>query len=272
MNQQQQQLEDLGFCPSFSCYSSDTQPSATAVAAGRISRQLLQQQQADRFHDDDEFEFSLVIGDDEFSPEDVDNIDSISTGRTVFPLFNRDLLLIDEDCENRKTKLAEEEIDLTTTSLRKLFITEREQSGCSSSSEDESEGDAPAVFCVWRNKNDAGASPLSKCKKSRSTGSGAGSGSGSKRWRIRDLLRRSNSEGKEPMVMFAQKKVEMPKRKLSSGEGLVTAGKLKPSSPSVHEVFYVQQRAKREGVKRRSYLPYRQGLVGFFSNGNGKKA
>ncbi|MFS7956241.1 hypothetical protein Hanom_Chr07g00652251 [Helianthus anomalus] len=268
MNQQQQQLEDLGFCPSFSCYSSDTQPSATAVAAGRISRQLLQQQ-ADRFHDDDEFEFSLVIGDDEFSPEDVDNIDSISTGRTVFPLFNRDLLLIDEDCENRKTKLAEEEIDLTTTSLRKLFITEREQSGCSSS-EDESEGDAPAVLCVWRNKNDAGASPLSKCKKSRSTG--AGSGSGSRRWRIRDLLRRSNSEGKEPMVMFAQKKVEMPKRKLSSGEGLVTAGKSKPSSPSVHEVFYVQQRAKREGVKRRSYLPYRQGLVGFFSNGNGKKS
>ncbi|KAI3808720.1 hypothetical protein L1987_24679 [Smallanthus sonchifolius] len=79
------QIDDLGFCPSFNCYSSDSLASA---AAGRISLQL-QQEHASRFHDvdEEEFEFSLVIGDEVSTPED-----TVSDGRTVFPLFNRDLV------------------------------------------------------------------------------------------------------------------------------------------------------------------------------------
>ncbi|KAI3704788.1 hypothetical protein L1987_75017 [Smallanthus sonchifolius] len=82
---QPEQIDDLGFCPSFKCYSSD---SLSSTAAGRISRQL-QQEHAARFHDvdEEEFEFSLVIGDKVSSPEVTD-----SDGRTVFPLFNRDLI------------------------------------------------------------------------------------------------------------------------------------------------------------------------------------
>ncbi|PQM41744.1 uncharacterized protein Pyn_11453 [Prunus yedoensis var. nudiflora] len=38
---------------------------------------------------------------------------------------------------------------------------------------------------------------------------------------------------------------------------------------SAHEKHYVMNRAKKEEDKRRSYLPYRQGLVGFFTNVNG---
>jgi hypothetical protein len=37
---------------------------------------------------------------------------------------------------------------------------------------------------------------------------------------------------------------------------------------SAHELFYVQNRAWKEGEKRKSYLPYRQDLVGFFANVN----
>ncbi|KAK9071699.1 hypothetical protein SSX86_008128 [Deinandra increscens subsp. villosa] len=237
---QPEQLDDLGFCPSFNCYSSD---SLASTAAGRISCQLLEQHA-----DGEEFEFSL--GDEVVAAEDI-----ASDGRTVFPLFNRELLNqnseVDRETGGGKPKLDEEEIAACSNSLEKLFINEREESASSSSSEaDESEDDAPGVFCVWRhNKMEAaGSSPLRKCKKSSSTGSG------SKRWRIRDLLRRSNSEGKEPI----------PRQKLNSGEA---AGK---SKPSIHEFFYVQQRARREVVKRKSYLPYRQGLVGFFSNVNSK--
>ncbi|KAK9061719.1 hypothetical protein SSX86_018902 [Deinandra increscens subsp. villosa] len=223
------QIDDLGFCPSFSCYSSD---SLASTAAGRISTQLLQEQS---FHDVDgenEFEFSVLLGDEE------------SNGRTDFPLFNRDLAIQEVDREALQGKLADEE-------------------EIASSSSDESDG---GVFCVWRFKTEGGSSPLSKCKKSGSTGSG------SKRWRIRDLLRRSNSEGKEPMVLLTdRKKVEIPKQKRSTGEASsIVAGKSKPKplSPSIHELFYLR-RAKGEGGKRKSYLPYRQGLVGFFSNVNG---
>ncbi|KAD5961117.1 hypothetical protein E3N88_12590 [Mikania micrantha] len=258
---QQSQIDDLAFCPSFNCYSSD---SLASTAAGRISTQL-QQERAAQFHDvdEDEFEFLSVIENELLPPEYIDSDD-----RLVFPLFNRDLLIqneVDREITQiRRGKLVEEET-ACSNSLQKLFINEREESASSSSEAEESDGEAPAVFCVWRHKTDTGASPLSKCKKSSSTGSG------SKRWRIRDLLRRSYSDGKEPMVLLTHKKVEIPKQKLSSGESSIVAGKSKPSSPSLHEFFYVQQRAKREIVKRKSYLPYRQGLVGFFSNVNGNR-
>ncbi|XP_076905160.1 uncharacterized protein LOC143560835 [Bidens hawaiensis] len=246
MHQQQIIIdEDLGFCPSFNCYSSDSHPSATAAA--NISRQLQQQLTGDL--NSDEFEFSFLTGAAVTIAGDLN-----SDGRTVFPLFNRELHIQNDDVDR------EIECNITTTttnSLEKLFITERDGSGSGSTSESESENEAPAVFCVWR--HNGGASPLSKCKKSSSTGSG------SKRWRIRDyLLRRSNSEGKDPMVLLSHnnnnnnnnnKKGESTKRKVNESKQL--------SSP-IHEYFDVQQREKNGVVKRKSYLPYRQGLVGFF--------
>ncbi|KAK1410123.1 hypothetical protein QVD17_36656 [Tagetes erecta] len=223
---QQEQIDDLGFSPSFSCYSSN---SLTSTAAIKISNQLQQQQQQQQsasFHDceDDEFEFSF-IRDEEVSETD----DAV------------------------KQKL-EEENDCSDA-LQKLFINEQRDftTASSSSSESEVEHDSPEKmigFCAWRYKTDAGASPLSKCKKSGSTGSG------SKRWRIRHLLRRSNSEGKVPPAV----------EKKCDGEGLKVAVKLKPS---IHELLYVQQRGKKEDGKRKTYLPYRKELVGFFTNVNG---
>ncbi|KAL7613690.1 hypothetical protein Lser_V15G07756 [Lactuca serriola] len=249
MQQQQGQIDDLGFCPSFNCYSSDT---LASIAAAKVTNQL--------FHDvgEEDFEFSIVLGDEEISVHDI-----AFEAPTVFPLFNRDLL----NQEEVDSEAVNGSVDACSDSLAKLFMNdrEREESASSSSSEaDESEGETPGVFCVWRPKMDIGSSPLSKCKKSSSTGSG------SKRWRIRDLLRRSNSEGKEPMVLLTHKKVDIPKQNRSSGEVSVVANKSKSSSPSFHELFYVQQRAKSEIGKRKSYLPYRQGLVGFFSNVNAK--
>ncbi|KAJ0469605.1 hypothetical protein HanIR_Chr14g0709691 [Helianthus annuus] len=206
MNMQHEQLDDLGFCPSFSCYSSNT---LASTAATRISNQLQQQHSAA----DEEFEFSFDLGEN------------------CLPIQN----------EVGHEPVVEEAIDCSETA----------------SSSSESEGESPAVFCVWRNR-DAGASPLSKCKKSGSTGSG------SRRWRISDLLRRSNSEG-----LLSQKKVEAAKRNGSSGEVTVVGGRVKPS---IHEL-YVQRGKGEAGGRRKSYLPYRQGLVGFFSNvnGSGKK-
>lgn len=246
MNQNQNpQIEnnnDLTCCPSFNCYtSSNTSSSSSAAAAAaaiKISNSLPNKD--DLYHDN---EFNFVIDDN---------------NNTVYPLFNQS----ENSCDT----------------LQNLFITEREDDTSSSDEEDEeNENVNEPVFCVWRGtKSDTSSSvALTKCKKSSSTGSR----SGSKRWRIRDLLRRSNSEGKDqPINMLLtqhhnnKKVVEaVTKQKRNSVEGSVNNGRLKqPSSPSVHEIFYVQNRAKTEDGKRRSYLPYRQGLVGFFSNVNGK--
>ncbi|KAI3793945.1 hypothetical protein L1987_36568 [Smallanthus sonchifolius] len=106
---QQEQIDELGFCPSFSCYSSD---SLASTAAATISS--LQQQRAARFHeaDEDQFEFSLVLGDEELSADDI-----ASDGRTVFPLFNRDILI-----QNEVDRVVEEEIGCSVLSEKKGLV------------------------------------------------------------------------------------------------------------------------------------------------------
>ncbi|KAK1438833.1 hypothetical protein QVD17_04644 [Tagetes erecta] len=120
---------------------------------------------------------------------------------------------------------------------------------------------APRVgtYCEWMPKADSGSSPV--WKKSSSTGSG------SKRWIFRYFVWRSNSGGKQPMVVLPPKKVDSPKQKRTSGEVLRTIGRWKAQT-SIHEQFYVQRRAENEIGKRKSYLPYRTDLVGLFANVN----
>ncbi|KAL7610929.1 uncharacterized protein LOC111895443 [Lactuca sativa] len=246
--QQQEKTEGSGISPSFSCYSSD---SLTSIAVAKV---IGEEQAKDH-------EFSFVLSD-----EDVSTEENESQGRTVFPVFNRDLLMKDENDHEPKAKENELHVSSSITgSLQKLFIEEREESSLYSSwEEEESESQHSKTYCVlWRTKGDCGSPPrMNKCKKSSSTGSG------SKRWSIRCLLRRSNSEGKEPMVLLTPKKVDSQKQKRNSGVVSKVAGRLKVQTP-VHELFYVRRRAENEVVTRKSYLPYRQDLVGFFSNVNG---
>ncbi|KAF5763869.1 hypothetical protein HanXRQr2_Chr15g0685401 [Helianthus annuus] len=154
---------------------------------------------------------------------------------TVFPLFNRHFPV--------NIEVANE-----TNTLEKLFIDQHEESSsCSSSETDELELIPSGTFCVWQ------PTVIPNSKKNSSIGYG------SKRWIIRYLLQRSNSEGKEADGL---------KQKRTSGEVLKGAGLWK-ARMSVHERFYVQRRAENEAGKRKSYLPYRKDLVGLsFANVN----
>lgn len=70
----------------------------------------------------------------------------------------------------------------------------------------------------------------------------------------------------------SSEKVDILKLQQNSVEAGKVTEKLKaPPSPSssAHELFYVQNRSMKEGEKRKSYLPYRKDLVGFFTNVNG---
>ncbi|KAL4568369.1 hypothetical protein LXL04_023980 [Taraxacum kok-saghyz] len=257
--EQQAKIDASGVSPSFSCYSSD---SLTSMAVAKV----IQEEHAARFHEfgdvnGDDFEFSLVLSDEEVTIEQNDH----TQGWTVFPVFDRDLLVKNEEDREAEAKADEIDVSSVIAPLRKLFMDEREEcSSCSSSEPDELASPRAKAYCVWRPKAADGCSSpsMTKCKKSSSTGSG------SKRWSIRYLLRRSNSEGKDPVVLLTPKKVDSPKQKRNSGEVSKVAGRYKAQTP-VHEQFYVQRRAEKEMGKRKSYLPYRKDLVGFFSNVNG---
>ncbi|CAJ1781214.1 unnamed protein product [Sphenostylis stenocarpa] len=128
----------------------------------------------------------------------------------------------------------------------------------SSSEADELEGIPAGTYCVWTPN-----SP-SKCKKSNSTGSS------SKKWKLLDLLRRSNSEGKESFLFLT---ASPEKKKMNERWSIDVAGKPKGNglgekkkvavAVSAHEALYVKNRELRRIDKKKSFLPYRPELVGF---------
>ncbi|CAI9111207.1 OLC1v1011378C1 [Oldenlandia corymbosa var. corymbosa] len=281
--------DELSMCPTFNSYSSDRLADIAARVTGEFDNlSVLREEKDDDDCGDDEFEFSLlrdgseIFYDGQFGP--------------VFPVFNRDLAdgfgdgRLGTECGDGA--VVETEIGVP---LRKLFVQERreeEEQGnnppsSSSSEADEMEGVPTGTYCVWRPKKFE-PSPASLGKKSNS----AGSGSGSKRWKFLNLLRRSNSEGKDTYVFFTPKNREVKSgsgrdESHRSGEIVKSGQKQKPrtstelpwNSPSnhsqsplrspAHEAFYLHNRAIKQGEKKKSYLPYKKDLVGFFANVNG---
>ncbi|KAM1035818.1 hypothetical protein ACFX2F_039009 [Malus domestica] len=137
---------------------------------------------------------------------------------------------------------------------------ERETESCSSSEADDLENLPPGTYCEW-------APPKSspgqrRCNKSSSAGSS------SKRWKFWNLLHRSSSDGIVFLAPSSTKRAnnnkgdDVTRKRVDNGGG---GGGVSEN----RERFVVRSKAEEAGDKRRSFLPYRQDFVGFFSNVNG---
>ncbi|XP_047961611.1 uncharacterized protein LOC125206396 [Salvia hispanica] len=195
--------------------------------------------------EEEEEEFSFMCGGANTSPIAAEDAFINGQIKPVFPLFSRDLLFYGED----PTALHD---NLAMRPPVKVFV---ETAGGATSS-------AAGPSCDWSDRKAVEASP-EVCKKSNSTGF-------SKIWRFKDLLGRSNSDGRDAFVFLnnshakgEEKKEEAVKVSGKSKKG----GKVKTAPLSAHEV-YLKSKAKGE-ERRRSYLPYRPELMGFFTNVNG---
>ncbi|CAN4086181.1 unnamed protein product [Withania somnifera] len=208
--------------------------------------------------DDEEFEFSFVQ-ESEISPVAADEIFHNGQIRPIYPIFNRNLLSDNEEFSSNSNSKPKS----IRLPLRKLFLEEEREanSSCSSSEVDDMEGIPEGTYCVWRPETVEKSAGC--CKKSHSTGS-------SKRWKFRDLLYRSNSEGKDTYVFltpsFKRKDNKAKKRTTTTDNASKGTEKSKgvsvvEGSPAMHN--YVKNGG---GEKRKTYLPYRQDLVGFFAN------
>ncbi|MCD7466979.1 hypothetical protein HAX54_004099 [Datura stramonium] len=169
--------------------------------------------------------------------------------RPFFPLFNKDLLLSDIDFEHLKNG----------PPVDKVFVkTEDNINNPPTTSNEEISG----PYCEWSKK--ATINPAEgSCKKSNSTGF-------SKLWRFRDFINRSNSDGRDAFVFFNNtSSTVVNKGKISGDEGVTqNKKKLKKSEAVLAHEVYMKSKARDE-ERRRSYLPYRPDLVGFFTNVNG---
>ncbi|XP_031107279.1 uncharacterized protein LOC116011971 [Ipomoea triloba] len=264
-------IEDSVYvCPSFNSYSSNRLPEIAAKISDEFKRGSSEKEE----HGNDEFEFTLA--------EDPEFVYDGQSGQ-FFPVFNRDLTVINGDFSGQGGH--DDEVDRSICiALSKCSIDEKEldrdlppppspSPSSSSSSSDELESAPPGTYCLWRPRLKE--TPQNRCKKSSSTGS-----TSFKQWKLRDLLRRSNSEGKDNFVFITPKKGGKSEGNHQSGKVLKLTGKSKakqitggdkvgrPPSMAAHEEFYVRSRAAKETSKRKSYLPYRQDLLGFFANVN----
>ncbi|KAJ0257707.1 hypothetical protein HA466_0085290 [Hirschfeldia incana] len=228
--------------------------------------------------DEEEEEFSFACVNAEGSPITAEEAFEDGQIRPVFPLFNRDLLFHYENADQNdcvSTTDGDSE-SVVRPRLRKVFVEEdRDGDGEGKKAEEGS-------YCSWSGGTVAEASPET-CRKSNSTGF-------SKLWRFRDLVLRSNSDGRDAFVFLNSNAAVGDKTQSSSStraakstseeekKSTKTAkkGKEKTTSSSsaekkktksAHERLYMRNRALKEEVKHRSFLPYKQ--VGFFTNVNG---
>ncbi|CAH9071223.1 unnamed protein product [Cuscuta europaea] len=208
----------------------------------------------------DEEEFSFSFAGDEASLIAAEDAFLNGQIRPVYPIFNGHLLLGDADLEGLKEK---------PPPVKNLFVETNDWTPSASGNAGEWSGETL----------EAVAGPVG-CKKSNSTGF-------SKFWRFKDLLNRSNSDGRDAFVFLNSSasdpagKIDGKKSNLYSwakktggakvnadpaGKNVTRKGKSKKEL-SAHE-RYMKSKAKDED-RRRSYLPYRPELVGFFTNVKG---
>ncbi|XP_022893182.1 uncharacterized protein LOC111407750 [Olea europaea var. sylvestris] len=201
-----------------------------------MSQDFYSKMKLSSYSDEDEFTFmsegvniSPIAAEDAFINGQI---------KPIFPFFNQDSKILYENLPVRPA-------------VKKVFIEKKDGEKSSSSGNDdikvvEVEASAP--------------SPAREvCTKSNSTGF-------SKTWRFKDSMGRSNSDGRDAFVFLNNSNTPPPSSAKVNGK-VKNSKKSKTASFSAHEV-YLKSKAKEEG-HRRSYLPYRTGLMGFFTNLNG---
>ncbi|CAK9158177.1 unnamed protein product [Ilex paraguariensis] len=251
----------------------------------KVEDHAIEEEQEDGHGDED---FSFVCSVDELpSPISADDVFQNGQIKPVFPLFGRDLLLLlsDEGDGDSSHNISNSHVG---SPVKKFFIETNYPPLPPSSESDEINGVAAGPYCDWSKGKTTEKSP-EVCKKSNSTGF-------SKLWRFGDFYKRSHSDGRDAFVFMnnpatgtaASKKTEEkvvenrpPEKIKSAGEVKINNGNgvaggkvkakttkkgVKPETSSLSA--YLKNRAAEED-RRRSYLPYRPELVGFFTNVNG---
>lgn len=207
----------------------------------------------------DEAEFSFVSVNPE-SPIAADVAFSNGQIRTIYPMFDQTLLYeyVNDDGEVKNSSSSS-----LRAPLRKLFVQERLNP----------EAEPAGPFCEWSSGKIVKEVSSDSCKKSSSTGF-------SKLWRFRELIVRSGSDGKDAFVFLYNSnnyknnnkdkiRSSVNKTKVKKTSGKVKNENVKKVRAETVSSMYEKHYLNRESDRRKSYTPYRQDLIGFFTTVNG---
>lgn len=216
-------------------------------------------------HDDDDDDFTFILVGEDDQPIDTDK--AFEDGQ-IFPLFDQKLLNDHYDIEEINHLPMHPPVD-------KVFI-QSPRGFPPSTSARHDEDSATGPYCAWSkdtasssSSNSSSTSSAEMTKKSNSTGF-------SKLWRLKEKVGRSNSDGRDAFVFLKHNDkpaATMTPKVTSSDHGIYVkvndargkprVVKAKKASVSAHEAY---MKSRGGHTERKSYLPYRPELMGFFTN------
>ncbi|OIV96966.1 hypothetical protein TanjilG_00548 [Lupinus angustifolius] len=165
-------------------------------------------------NDEEEFEFTFVPTNPNTSLVSADDIFYNGKIKPTYPIINPTLNdTVSRSNNTNKNDDVGENIKRRRPALRKLMFEERETALCLSSTDEsvDMEGVMEGTYCVWTPHS---VGVKERKKKINSTGSV------SKRWKLQNLVLKSNSEGTEEVVKMTNKVVdEAAKPRSGSGNG-----------------------------------------------------
>jgi hypothetical protein len=196
---------------------------------------------------EDDFSFSCVKSDRSTIP--ADGIFQNGQIRPVFPIFGReypDLFFTGDDVSLKYLR----------PPLKKIFVEQTLPAAAVVVNETTVEEAVTGTFCEWSAKTVYEVSATERCKKSNSTGF-------SKLRRFREMVLRSNSDGKDAFVFLND--VNDGNGNGASAEREISKVMKTKKKEETALTAYMKSKAK-ENDKRELYLPYKQ--VGLFTNVN----
>ncbi|MFS7910758.1 hypothetical protein Hanom_Chr02g00109981 [Helianthus anomalus] len=271
----------------FSFSDDDNNPNViTNESETRIRGTQIQQDEQD------EFEFPVISRDSNSNSNSSVSVSLLTDEDQIslqYPLFDQSLLsqtdLIAKSsdvADNSPVTEPEPEPKPVTSprkSLKKLFSEDYDAPSTSSSETDDLDGVTPGTYCEWKPKTEREL-PRGKHKKSNSVSIN----NESKRWKVRDLLKRSYSDdnystGKDsPVVVFLPplspkqktngEKVNKSEKTSKTERNIPAATKMERNNPAATktERNIPAYRTKIGNIRVPPYLPYRQGQVAAFGN------
>nr|XP_043625675.1 AP2/ERF domain-containing protein PFD0985w-like [Erigeron canadensis] len=250
----------------------------------------------DENDDDDDFTF-VFIGDDE-NNSSPGGIYAFEEGQN-FPLFDQKLLLDGTEYELEQVHDHQKYLPFQPP-VNRVFTEMPPRGGSESSSSkklDDHEEAVAGPYCEWSSTSNNNSShnhdQNGLSKKSNSTGF-------SKLWRLREKVHRSNSDGRDAFVFLKHssndhKTTSSSSASLSTTKAVVSHGDdhgsrhgtfvkvnnngngsarkgpkvVKKTTISAHGAYMRSRGGHTEEERRKSYLPYRPELMGFFTNVHG---
>ncbi|KAK6915666.1 Protein of unknown function DUF1645, plant [Dillenia turbinata] len=188
--------------------------------------------------------------------------------RSMSPLRNTPILWLDKEDEEEKKIEAKEFVKIRENDQNDRVEPTLSSSGSGSSSRSSSSGRSSKrwIFLkdlLYRSKSEGGGRTNTNTTATAKFWPPISSSSSKDKRSIASYFHKEKTEAKMPQSSKQRKESAANRNGNVAGKSVNGVGKRRIPSPSPHELHYTANRAQAEEMRKKTFLPYRQGLLGF---------